>query len=93
MDENIKDIEIALRDGLIDELVTTTESGLDIIRRLADVVAKQEESIIGWELMAGQLRDLALELNTLREGAIDLSVRLLDECMSCTNKEHHGPTY
>ena len=93
MDENIKDIEIALRDGLIDELVTTTESGLDIIRRLADVVSKQDDAILGWELMAGQLRDVALELNALREEAITLSVQLLDECMSCTNKEHHGPTY
>jgi hypothetical protein len=93
MDENIKDIEIALRDGLIDELVTTTESGLDIIRRLADVVSKQDDAIIGWELMAGQLRDVALELNALREGAITLSVQLLDECMSCSNKEHHGPAY
>lgn len=93
MDENIKDIEIALRDGLIDELVTTTESGLDIIRRLADVVAKQDDAIIGWELMAGQLRDVALDLNRLREQAIETSVRLLDECMSCTNKEHHGSTY
>lgn len=93
MDENIKDIEIALRDGLIDELVTTTESGLDIIRRLADVVGKQDDAILGWELMAGQLRDVALELNALREGAVNLSVQLLDECMSCTNKEHHGPAY
>lgn len=93
MDENIKDIEIALRDGLIDELVTTTESGLDIIRRLADVVAKQDDAIIGWELMAGQLRDVAIDLNRLREQAIETSVRLLDECMSCTNKEHHGSTY
>ncbi len=93
MDENIKDIEIALRDGLIDELVTTTESGLDIIRRLADVVSKQDDAIIGWELMAGQLRDVALELNALREGAVNLSVQLLDECMSCSNKEHHGPAY
>lgn len=93
MDENIKDIEIALRDGLIDELVTTTESGLDIIRRLADVVAKQDDAIIGWELMAGQLRDVAIDLNRLREQAIETSVRLLDECLSCTNKEHHGSTY
>jgi hypothetical protein len=93
MDENIKDIEIALRDGLIDELVTTTESGLDIIRRLADVVSKQDDAILGWELMAGQLRDVALELNALREGAITLSVHLLDECMTCSNKEHHGPAY
>jgi hypothetical protein len=53
MDENIKDIEIALRDGMIDELVTTTENGLDIIRRLAEVVSKQDDAIIGWELNGG----------------------------------------
>jgi hypothetical protein len=93
MDETIKDIEIALRDGMIDELVSTTETGLDIIRRLADVVAKQDDAIIGWELMAGQLRDVAIDLNGLRERAVELSVRLLDECMSCSNREHHGPAY
>jgi hypothetical protein len=93
MDETIKDIEIALRDGMIDELVSTTEKGLDIIRRLADVVSKQDDAIIGWELMAAQLRDVALDLNALREAAIETGVRLLDEIMSCSNEEHHGPTY
>ena len=93
MDETIRDIEIALRDGMIDELVTTTEQGLDIIRRLTDVVSKQDDAIIGWELMATQLRDVALELNALRESAIETGVRLLEECMTCSNEEHHGPGY
>lgn len=93
MDETVKEIEIALRDGLIDELVTTTESGLDIIRRLTELVGKQEQAIMGWELMAGQLRDVAVDLNELRERAIETSVRLLDECMSCSNEEHHGSAY
>lgn len=93
MDNNIKDIEIALRDGMIDELVGTTEKGLDIIRRLADVVAKQDQAIMGWELMATQLRDVAVDLNELRERAIETSVRLLSECMTCSNEEHHGSAY
>lgn len=93
MDETVKEIEIALRDGMIDELVTTTESGLDIIRRLTELVGMQEDAILGWELMAGQLRDVAIELNNLRERAIETSVILLDECMSCSNEEHHGSTY
>ena len=93
MDENIKDIEIALRDGMIDELVTTTESGLDIIRRLTEVVQKQDEALLKWELLASQLKDVAIELNGLRDAAVETGVRLLGECMSCTNKEHHGSTY
>ena len=93
MDDNIKDIEIALRDGMIDELVGTTEKGLDIIRRLADVVAKQDQAIMGWELMATQLKDVAVDLNELRERAIETSVRLLSECMTCSNEEHHGSAY
>ena len=93
MDENIKEIEIALRDGLIDELITTTETGVDVIKRLTALVGKQEDAIIGWELMAGQLRDVAVELDTLRHAAIETSVRLLNECMSCSNKEHHGSAY
>jgi hypothetical protein len=93
MDETIKEIEIALRDGLIDELITTTESGIELIRRLVDVITKQDAALNGWETMAGSFRDVAIDLNEMRERAVDLSVRLLDECMSCTNKEHHGPAY
>jgi hypothetical protein len=93
MDETIKEIEIALRDGLIDELVTTTENGIELIRRLSDVVSKQDAALAGWEALAAGLRDVAVELNDHRDRAITLSVQLLDECMSCTNKEHHGPAY
>ncbi len=93
MDETIKEIEIALRDGLIDELVTTTENGIELIKRLSDVVTKQDAALAGWEALASGLRDVALELNEHKERAIELSVRLVDECMSCTNKDHHGPTY
>ncbi len=93
MDETIKEIEIALRDGLIDELVTTTENGIELIRRMAEVVAKQDIAISGWEALAIQLRDVAVELNELRETAIETSVKLLSECMTCSNEEHHGSTY
>jgi hypothetical protein len=93
MDETIKEIEIALRDGLIDELVTTTENGIELITRMSDVITKQDATVAGWEALAMQLRDVAVELNQLRESAIETSVRLLSECMSCSNQEHHGSTY
>jgi hypothetical protein len=93
MDETIKEIEIALRDGLIDELVTTTENGIKLIRRMSDVLAKQDTAIAGWEALAMQLRDVAVDLNVLRETAVETSVRLLNECMTCSNEEHHGSTY
>jgi hypothetical protein len=93
MDETIKEIEIALRDGMIEELTATTEKSIDVIHKLIDVIKRQELAIKGWESMGIQLKDVAVELNELRETAIETSVRLLDECMSCSNEDHHGSTY
>ena len=97
MDETIKEIEIALRDGLIDELVTTTENGIELIRRMSDVVAKQDIAIAGWEALAIQLRDVAVELNEMMHTALKerdharwLAVRLEQECHSCSDTVHHG---
>ena len=93
MDETIKEIEIALRDGMIEELTATTEKSIDVIHKLVDVVKRQELKIKEWELLGVQLKDVAVELNELRERAIDTSVKLLSECMTCSNEEHHGSTY
>lgn len=49
MNDNIKDIEIALRDGLIDELAQATESSVAIIKRLTNLVTHYEEMIQSWE--------------------------------------------
>jgi hypothetical protein len=93
MDEIVKEIEIALRDGLIDELITTTESGVDLIRRLTSLVTKQEDAIRGWEIMAGQLRDVVVEAVEQRDRARTLAVHLMEQCQTCSNEEHHGPAY
>ena len=60
MNENIKDIEIALRDGLIDELAEATETSLTIIKRLANLVTHYEEIIQSWE---EQNKDLIITLS------------------------------
>jgi len=93
MDEIVNEIEIALRDGLIDELITTTETGVDIIRRLTALVTQQEDAIKGWEIMASQLRDLVIEAVEQRDRARAVAVHLEDQCARCSNEVHHGPTY
>ena len=61
MNDNIKDIEIALRDGLIDELAQATESSVTIIKRLTNLVAHYEEINQSWE---EQNKDLIITLST-----------------------------
>ena len=60
MNDNIKDIEIALRDGLIDELSQATESSISIIKRLTNLVTHYEEIIQSWE---EQNKDLIITLS------------------------------
>ena len=59
MNDNIKDIEIALRDGLIDELAQATESSVAIIKRLTNLITHYEEIIQSWE---EQNKDLIITL-------------------------------
>lgn len=90
MDEIVKEVEIALRDGLIEELISTTETGVNIITRLTSLVTKQEESIMAWEIVAAQLKNAVLEAAEQRDRARDLAVRLEQECHSCMDTVHHG---
>jgi uncharacterized protein with PIN domain len=90
MDEIVKEVEIALRDGLIEELISTTETGVNIITRLTSLVTKQEESIMAWEIVASQLKNAVLEAAEQRDRARDLAVRLEQECHSCSDTVHHG---
>ena len=90
MNDNIKDIEIALRDGLIDELAQATESSVTIIKRLTNLVTHYEEINQSWEL---QNRDLILTLSECleqRDRARSLAVKLEQECHSCNDTVHHG---
>jgi hypothetical protein len=49
MNDNIKDIEIALRDGLIEELAEATESSVTIIGRLTTLINHYQQMIESWE--------------------------------------------
>ena len=99
MDETIKDIEIALRDGLIDELTDTTVTSIDLISRLTNLVKQQEASLALWEQQNLALLQVAKDAVEQRDTARALAVRLEEECHSCMdtvhhgNEEHHGSAY
>lgn len=90
MNDNINEIEIALRDGLINELTQTTEKSIDIIQRLADIIKRYECTIAEWETQNTLLVKLCKEIIEERDRARDTAVRLEQECDSCTNKDHHA---
>jgi len=93
MDEITSQIEIALRDGLIDELTDATVTSVDLIGRLTKLVQQQEQSINNWENQNLTLLDVLKDAVSQRDRAQALAVRLEQECSSCTNEEHHGSTY
>ncbi len=90
MDETTTQIEIALRDGLIEELTESTTKSLEIIRRLTDLVRDQEESIIKWEQQNQALSKVCWDAVDQRDRARALVVRLEAECHSCMDTVHHG---
>ena len=90
MDETTTQIEIALRDGLIEELTESTTKSLEIIRRLTDLVRDQEESIIKWEQQNQALSKVCWDAVEQRDRARAVAVRLEQECHSCMDTVHHG---
>jgi hypothetical protein len=90
MDETTTQIEIALRDGLIEELTESTTKSLEIIRRLTDLVRDQEESIMKWEQQNQALSKVCWDAVDQRDRARALAVRLEAECHSCMDTVHHG---
>ena len=93
MDEITSQIEIALRDGLIDELTDTTVTSIDLISRLTKLVKQQEQSIDKWEQQNLALSKVCWDAIEQRDKARALAVKLEQECSSCSNEEHHGSTY
>ena len=90
MDETTHEIEIALRDGLINELTDTTVTSIDIISRLTNVVKEQEQSIKLWEQQNKALLQLTHDAIEQRDKAQAIAVRLEQECHSCNDTVHHG---
>ena len=90
MDDTTHEIEIALRDGLIEELTDTTVTSIDLIARLTDVVKRQEASIQLWEQQNKALLELAQVTIDQRDKARAIAVRLEQECHSCMDTVHHG---
>lgn len=84
------EIEIALRDGLLDELTEQTVTGLDLIARLTQMVKDQEASIAKWEQLNVDLMAVAKRAVEDRDAARDLAIRLEAECHRCMDTVHHG---
>ena len=90
MDDTTHEIEIALRDGLIEELTDTTVTSIDLIARLTDVVKRQEASIQLWEQQNKALLELAQVTIDQRDKARAIAIRLEQECHACMDTVHHG---
>jgi ABC-type transporter Mla subunit MlaD len=97
MNENTNEIELALRDGMIDELLETTQKSTALIARFANIVEEQDKQIQQWERLNKHLiktvdklinerNNLIADLDAARETA----VRLEQECHACTDTVHHG---
>jgi uncharacterized protein YukE len=90
MNDNIKDIEIALRDGMIDELAHTTEQSVKIIERLASTIHRYQSMVEQWEQQNKDLVEVLAECIDQRDRARATAVRLEQECHSCMDTVHHG---
>ena len=90
MNDNIKDIEIALRDGLIEELAEATESSVTIIGRLTTLINHYQQMIESWEAQNKELIEMLAECVDQRDRARATAVRLEQECHSCMDTVHHG---
>lgn len=58
----IKDIEIALRDGLIAELTELTQQDQVVLSKALGQMSRMDEMIDHWRELAYQFREVALEL-------------------------------
>ena len=87
---NLNEIEIALRDGLIDELAQQTNKSVEIIQRLISVVNAYQETV---DLALNQNQEIIKTLAECveqRDRARATAVRLEQECHSCMDTVHHG---
>lgn len=81
-DNNIKDIEIALRNGLIDEQTNALGNAATTLSTALDVITRQSKIIAEWQALATQLAAQGKELLVLMH-------QYQAECGSCSNREHH----
>tara|TARA_R110000868_G_scaffold386411_1_gene654720 strand:+ start:131 stop:427 length:297 start_codon:yes stop_codon:yes gene_type:complete len=87
---NIPEIEIALRNGLIDELSQHLDKSVEIIKRLINVVNHYQETIEGAFDQNKDIIETLAECIEQRDRARATAVRLEQECHSCMDTVHHG---
>ena len=90
MNEITNEIELALRDGMIDELIETNLKSTDILARLSNHIEEQDKLLAKWETLNKHLIKTVNKLIDEREAARNLAVRLEQECHRCTDTVHHG---
>lgn len=90
MNDNINEIEIALRDGMIDELAQSTEKSIEIIQRMTITIERYQSMVEQWEAQNKELILVLAECVEQRDRARDLATRLEQECHSCNDTVHHG---
>lgn len=90
MNDNINEIEIALRDGMIDELAQSTEKSIEIIQRMTITIERYQSMVEQWEAQNKELIVVLAECVQQRDRARDLAARLEQECHSCNDTVHHG---
>lgn len=90
MNDNINEIEIALRDGMIDELAQSTEKSIEIIQRMTITIERYQSMVEQWEAQNKELILVLAECVEQRDRAREIAVHLEQECDSCTNKDHHA---
>lgn len=88
--ERINEIEIALKNGLIDELIETNTGSTQLINRLVVLVKSQAILIDKWEHQNHELIHAVKQLVEQRDRARDLAIRLEAECHGCMDTVHHG---
>ncbi len=91
MDKQLtNEVENALKNGLIDELIDTNSNSMDLINRLVGVVKSQELLLDKWEAQNHELIHAIKQLVEDRDRARDLAIRLEAECHGCMDTVHHG---
>jgi len=90
MDELTHEIETALKNGMIDELIETNLKSTNLLDRLTSHINEQDKLLAQWETLNKHLIKTVNKLIAERDAARETAVRLEQECHQCADTVHHG---
>jgi peptidoglycan hydrolase CwlO-like protein len=90
MDELTNEIETALKNGMIDELIETNLKTTNLLDRLTSHINEQDKLLAQWETLNKHLIKTVNKLVSERDTARKVAVHLEQECHSCVDTVHHG---